>query len=116
MGNDGLCCFSYAIQTWPGPSSLLEEWNKTPIVFVVSLCCRLGYSPDRGKRSRYIECRVTDNPVFAATMGSLSLPGAKISVYTYGRLIMTTLNSHLPGEIEIITGRELKVCTVNFRS
>ena len=42
-GEDGLCCSSSAIQTRPGPSSLLEEWSKTPIVFVfvVSLCCRL---------------------------------------------------------------------------
>ena len=40
-GKDGLCCSSNAIQTQPGPSSLLEERNKTPIVFVVSLCCRL---------------------------------------------------------------------------
>ena len=29
------------IQTRPGPSSLLEGWSKTPIVFVVLLCCRL---------------------------------------------------------------------------
>ena len=34
-GEDGLCCFSSVIQTRPGPSSLLEEWSKTPIVFVV---------------------------------------------------------------------------------
>ena len=36
-GEDGLCCSSSAIQTWPGPSSLLEERSKIPIVFV-SLC------------------------------------------------------------------------------
>ena len=41
MGEDGLCCSSSAIQTWPGPSSLLEERSKTPIVFVVVLCCQL---------------------------------------------------------------------------
>ena len=41
MGEDGLCCSSSAIQTRPGPSSLLEERSKTPIVFVFSLCCRL---------------------------------------------------------------------------
>ena len=35
-GEDGLCCFSSAIQTRPGPSSLLEEWSEIPIVFVVS--------------------------------------------------------------------------------
>ena len=35
-GEDELCCSSSAIQTRPGPSSLLEEWSKTPIVFVVS--------------------------------------------------------------------------------
>ena len=33
-GEGGLCCFSSDIQTWPGTLSLLEEWNKTPIVFV----------------------------------------------------------------------------------
>ena len=35
-GEDGLCCSSSAIQTRLGPSSLLEERSKTPIVFVVS--------------------------------------------------------------------------------
>ena len=34
-GEDGLCCSSIAIQTLPGPLSLLEELRKTPIVFVV---------------------------------------------------------------------------------
>ena len=36
-GEDGLCSSSSAIQTRPGPSSLLEERSKTPIVFVVLL-------------------------------------------------------------------------------
>ena len=36
-GEDGLCCSSSAIQTRPGPSSLLEELSKTPIVFVISV-------------------------------------------------------------------------------
>ena len=40
-GEGGLCCSSSAIQTWLGPSSVLEEWNKISIVFVVLLCCRL---------------------------------------------------------------------------
>ena len=40
-GEDGLCCSNSDIQTRPGPSTLLEEQSKTPIVFVVSLCCRL---------------------------------------------------------------------------
>ena len=31
---DGLCCSSSAIQTRLGPLSVLEEWSKTPIVFV----------------------------------------------------------------------------------
>ena len=44
-GEDGLCCFSSAIQTRLGPSSLLEEWSDIPIVFVVSLCCRLPPPP-----------------------------------------------------------------------
>ena len=35
-GEDGLCYSSSAIQTRLGPSSLLEERSKTPIVFVVS--------------------------------------------------------------------------------
>ena len=43
MGEDGLCCPSSAIQTRAGPSSLPEERSKTPIVFVVSLCCRLPH-------------------------------------------------------------------------
>ena len=34
-GEDGLCCSGTAIQTRPGPSSLLEERSKTPSVFVV---------------------------------------------------------------------------------
>ena len=34
-GEEGLCCSSSAIQTWPGRSSLLAKWSKTPIVFVV---------------------------------------------------------------------------------
>ena len=34
-GEDGLCCSSSAIQTRPGPLSLLEERSVTPIVFVV---------------------------------------------------------------------------------
>ena len=41
MREDGLCCYISAIQTRPGPSSLLEERSKTPIVFVFSLCCQL---------------------------------------------------------------------------
>ena len=36
IGEDGLCCSSSAVQTRLGPSSLLEERSKTPIVFVVS--------------------------------------------------------------------------------
>ena len=40
-GEVGLCRSSGVNQTRPGPSSLLEERSKTPIVFVVSLCCRL---------------------------------------------------------------------------
>ena len=40
-GEDGLCCSSSAIQTRAGILSLLKEWSKTSVVFVVSLCCRL---------------------------------------------------------------------------
>ena len=52
-GEDGLCCSSSAIQTRPGPSSLLEERSKTPIV-LLSLCA-VGYPPNSGKRPRYID-------------------------------------------------------------
>ena len=38
LWKDGLCCSSSAIQTRLGSSSLLEDWSKTPIVFVVLLC------------------------------------------------------------------------------
>ena len=47
---DGLCYSDSAIQTRPGPSSLLEERSKTTIVFVVSLCCRL--SPKLGETAK----------------------------------------------------------------
>ena len=46
MGEDGLCCSSSAIQTRLGPSSLLEERSKTPIVFVVSFV--LSSTPQTG--------------------------------------------------------------------
>ena len=42
-GEDGRCCSSSAIQTRPGPSSLLEERSGT--LFVVSLCCQLPRKP-----------------------------------------------------------------------
>ena len=58
-GEDGLCCSSSAIQTWLGPSSLLEERSKTPIVFV-SLCV-VGYPPNWGKRPRYIDIDVIES-------------------------------------------------------
>ena len=34
LGEDWLCCSSSAIQTQPGPSSLLDEWSVIPNVFV----------------------------------------------------------------------------------
>ena len=49
-GADGLCCSSSAIQTWLGPSSLLDERSNNPIAFVVSLCCRL--SPKLGETAK----------------------------------------------------------------
>ena len=45
-GEDGLCCSSSAIQTRLGPSSLLEERRKTPIVFAV------GYPPKLGETAK----------------------------------------------------------------
>ena len=51
-GKDGLCCSSSAIQTHPGPSSLLEEWSKTPIVFVVSFV--LSVTPQTGENGQGI--------------------------------------------------------------
>ena len=49
---DGLCCSSSAIQTWLGPSSLLEERNEIPIVFVVSFV--LSATPQTGGNGRGI--------------------------------------------------------------
>ena len=53
-GEDGLCCSSSATQTRPGPSSLLEERSKTPIVFVVFFV--LSATPQNGGsgQSKYI--------------------------------------------------------------
>ena len=45
-GEDGLFCSSSAIQTWPGPSSLLEERSKNPIVFVAFFV--LSATPQNG--------------------------------------------------------------------
>ena len=45
-GEDGLCCSSSAIQTWQGPSSLLEEWSETPIVVVAFFV--LSATPQNG--------------------------------------------------------------------
>ena len=47
-GEDGLCCSSRAIQTWLGPSSLLEKWSEITIVFVVSFV--LSATPQTGGR------------------------------------------------------------------
>ena len=44
-GEDGLCCSSSAIQTWPGPLSLLEEQSKTPILLFL---CVVGYPQTGG--------------------------------------------------------------------
>ena len=51
---DGLCCSSSAIQTRPGPSSLLEERSKTPIVFIFSFVL-LATPQAGGKQPRYID-------------------------------------------------------------
>ena len=51
-GEDGLCCSSSAVQPWLGPSSLLEEWSKTLIVFVVSFV--LWLPPQTGGNSKGI--------------------------------------------------------------
>ena len=52
-GEDGLCCPSSAIQTQLGPSSLLEEKSKTPIVLLPLSV--VGYPPNWGKWPRYID-------------------------------------------------------------
>ena len=49
---DGLCCSSSAVQTRLGPSSLLEERSKTPIVFVVSFV--LSATPQTGENGQGI--------------------------------------------------------------
>ena len=48
-GEVGLCCSSSAIQTRPGPSSLLEERSKTPIVLFL---CVVGYPPKLGETAK----------------------------------------------------------------
>ena len=48
MGEDGLCCSSSAIQTRPGPPSLLEEQSKTPIVVVFCHLFVLSATPQTG--------------------------------------------------------------------
>ena len=50
---DGMCCSSSAIQTRPGPSSLLKEQSITPIVFLVF--CVVSFPPNWGKRPRHID-------------------------------------------------------------
>ena len=52
MGEDGLCCSSSAIQTRLGPSSLLEERNEIPIVFVASFV--LSATPQTGGNGQRI--------------------------------------------------------------
>ena len=44
-GEGGMRCSSSAIQTRLGPSSLLEEWSKTPIVSL--FFCVVGYPPPK---------------------------------------------------------------------
>ena len=51
-GEGGQCCSSSAIQTRLGPSSLLEEWSKTPLFLL--FFCVVGYPPNWGK-PRYID-------------------------------------------------------------
>ena len=58
MGEDGLCCSSSAIQTRPGPSSLLEEQSKTPIVFVVFFV--LSVNPQNGGNGQGIYNETND--------------------------------------------------------
>ena len=53
MGEDGLCCSSSAIQTRPGPSSLVEERSKTSIVFVVFFV--LSATPQNGRKGQGIK-------------------------------------------------------------
>ena len=53
-GEDGLCHSSSAIQTRPGPSSLLEGRRVAPHCFVVVFSV-VVYPPDWGKRPRYID-------------------------------------------------------------
>ena len=48
MGEYGLCRSSSAIQTRLGPSSLLKERSKTPIVFVSFVLSNLSAIPETG--------------------------------------------------------------------
>ena len=56
-GEGGLCCFSSAIQTRPGPSSLLEGVSKSPlcVLFSFVLSATLPPPPNWGKWPRYID-------------------------------------------------------------
>ena len=58
-GEDGLCCYSSAIQTRLGPSSLPEERSEIPIVLFFLLCCRLPPKLGETAKAQYIEYRIT---------------------------------------------------------
>ena len=53
-GEDEVCCFSSAIETRPGPSSLLEGGSKSPLCLLVSFVLS-GTPPNWGKWPRYID-------------------------------------------------------------
>ena len=84
---DGLCCSRSAIQTWLGPSSLLEEWSKTTIVFVASFCCwlppKLG---ETAKVYRYRRCIVHYILAFKGQRTLLMLL-LSMSLYIGGKLL-----------------------------
>ena len=63
-GDGGLCCSSSAIQTRLGPSSLLEERSKTPIVLL--FFCVVGYPPNLGKWPRYIDRSIKTTLFYAS--------------------------------------------------
>ena len=72
-GEDGLCCSSSAVQTRPGPLSLLEEWSKTPIVFVVLFV--LSANPQTGGNGQGIQNIEVRLPFDLNTPTSVGLVG-----------------------------------------
>ena len=105
MGEDELCCSSSAIQTRPGPLSLLEERSKTPIVFVVSLCCRLP--PTLGDTAKVYRYRRVRTRIFTKGKGKVKVESADC----YADLVNNVSPFHL---LAILVGVAIWFCPCSF--